>query len=62
MILEYILLLSAFAMIMFGTLMHTGSNSLIKAGPFLGARIERNLVTGNGFKLKDGSTESWLNP
>lgn len=36
--------------------------SFKNAGPLLGARIERNLVTGRDFKKADGKAESWIQP
>ncbi len=62
MILEYVLLLTVFVMLFFSTLMKSGGIALTKAGPLLGARVERNLVTGGQFKNKQGNREPWVKP
>jgi hypothetical protein len=61
MIIEYILLLAAFVMYFGATLWHAPGQSFKNSGPRLGARIERSLVTGNGFQ-KNGGPESWIKP
>lgn len=61
MLIEYVLLLAAFVMYFGATLWHAPGDSFKKSGPKLGARIERGLVTGNGFK-RDGGVEPWIKP
>lgn len=49
MTLEYVLLLALFAYFMLGTLIKGPLNSFENAGPKLGARIEKQLATGEPF-------------
>jgi hypothetical protein len=61
MIIEYVLLLSAFVIYIGAALWKAPGDAFTKSGPRLGARIERSLVTGNGFK-KDSGPEPWVKP
>lgn len=61
MIIEYILLLAAFVMFFGKALWSEPGKSFKDSGPRLGARIERSLVTGNGFK-KGSGPERWIKP
>jgi hypothetical protein len=61
MIIEYVLLLAAFVMYFGATLWHAPGKSFKDSAPRLGARIERSLASGNGFK-KGGGPESWISP
>jgi hypothetical protein len=63
---ELVLLLSIFAFLIFGAFMgDLGPIATFrKSGPKLGARIERNISTGDGFRdsLADGKGISWKGP
>ncbi|MGE0632997.1 MAG: hypothetical protein AB7O96_11350 [Pseudobdellovibrionaceae bacterium] len=58
MTLEYILLFSIFVLMLFGIFWNGPRESFVKSGPRLGARIEKNLVTGAGFQV-DGGVVRW---
>ncbi len=57
---EYILLLALFVFLMMGALIGGPENSFTKAGPRLGARVEKHLITGYGFGKSSGSGASPL--
>ena len=63
---EYVLLLGIYGFILLGAFVgDKGPGATFKdAGPRLGARVERNIVTGRGFL--NGSTQQpmvrWLDP
>ncbi len=62
---ELVLLLGLYAFLLLGAFM--GENGPIetfrKSGPRLGARIERNVTTGDGFRSSsDGKPVSWVKP
>lgn len=52
---EYILLLSLFVFIVMGALVTGPQNSFTNSGPRLGARVEKHLITGEGFGDSKGS-------
>jgi len=45
---------------MMGTIMKAPTRAFENAGPKLGARVERHLMTGDGFKGKDGNNNTWV--
>lgn len=51
---EYILLLALFVFLLMGALIMGPQNSFTKAGPRLGARVEKHLMTGYGFGKSSG--------
>ncbi len=54
MAIEYILLLSIFVLFLMKVI-YTGPNDAFKnAGPKLGARVEKHLITGDRFSLSEG--------
>jgi hypothetical protein len=57
---EYVLLLSLFVFLVMGALVGTPMNTFEKAGPRLGARVEKHLATGNGFGTVNGSSTAPL--
>lgn len=57
---EYVLLLSLFVLFMMGSIMKAPTRAFENAGPKLGARVERHLMTGDGFKGKDGNNNAWV--
>lgn len=62
---ELVLLLGLYAFLLLGAFL--GDNGPIetfrKSGPRLGARIERNVATGDGFRAsKDGAPVTWIKP
>jgi hypothetical protein len=46
---EYVLVLSLFVLLVMGTLIKGPNHAFENAGPKLGARVEKHLITGNGF-------------
>ena len=46
---EYVLMLAAFALLLMGSIMNGPVTAFSNTGPKLAARIERHLVTGDGF-------------
>ena len=61
MTLEYVLLMSVFALTLGGVMIKGPKDSFNTSAPRLGARVEKAIITGDGFKYK-GSRESWLKP
>lgn len=61
MTIEYILLVFLFAFFVMGKLISGPNNAFKASGPRLGARIEKQLVTGEGFHQK-GSALQWTEP
>lgn len=59
MTLEYALLLSVFVVLLFGVFWNGPRESFFTAGPRLGARVEKNLVTGGGFSPGGQGTVRW---
>ena len=57
---EYILLLSLFVFIVMGALIDGPQKSFTNAGPKLGARVEKHLITGDGFGQSQGTGTSPL--
>jgi hypothetical protein len=57
---EYVLLLSLFVTLMMGTLLRAPTAAFKNAAPKLGARVERHLMTGDGFKRKGGANNTWI--
>jgi hypothetical protein len=58
MTLEMILLVSMFVLFLMGALTSTPIKTYGDYGPRLGARIEKQLVTGDGFS-KNGNSVKW---
>lgn len=57
---EYILLLSLFATMVMSALITGPHTSFKEMGPKLGARVEKHLITGDGFGDSTGSGVSPL--
>ncbi len=57
---EYILLLSLFVFLAMGALVSGPQKSFTNAGPRLGARVEKHLITGDGFGQSAGNGTSPL--
>jgi hypothetical protein len=58
MTIEYVLILVAFAFFIMQALL--GPNLAFKEmGPKLGARVEKQLITGNGFSAQPGTRHQW---
>ncbi len=51
---EYVLLMALFVFIVMGALTSTPQRSFENAGPKLGSRVEKHLITGDGFGAKSG--------
>jgi hypothetical protein len=51
---EYVLLLALFVFLVMGALTSTPQLSFENAGPKLGARVEKQLMTGDGFGKSTG--------
>ncbi len=47
---EYILLMSMFVILLMSSIIKGPTTAFLKAGPLLGARVERHLITGDGFR------------
>lgn len=58
MTIEYVLLLTAMFMLVLKIFISAPSEAFQKAGPKLGARVERQLETGNGFR-PNGKPTQW---
>ncbi len=58
---ELVLLLGLFAFILLGVLTSTPKETFFQSGPRLGARIERQIIIGEQFKVK-GQTLNWAAP
>lgn len=61
MTIEYVLLLTATVFLILKAFMTAPTQAFANAGPRLGARIEKQLVTGGGY-LSDGVTSTWVPP
>lgn len=59
MTIEYILLLSLFVFIVMGTFMKAPKESFLNSGPRLGARVEKQLSTGDGFNYGPKGKLQW---
>jgi hypothetical protein len=59
---EVILLLCIFVFTLFGVLTQGPTNSFLKSGPRLGARVERQLITGDGFIAEGTAKNQWKRP
>jgi len=57
---EYVLLLALFVFLAMGALVKNPNRSFNNAGPKLGARVEKHLITGDGFGQSTGSGTSPL--
>ncbi len=63
MTIEYLLLLFIFVFVLMGTLVNGPRDSFLESGPRLGARIEMQIATGEGFKPKTtGGSNQWIVP
>ena len=64
MTIEYILLVFLFAFFVMGKLISGPSNAFKSSAPRLGARVEKQLITGEGFqiKVKGGGPLRWDQP
>ncbi|MEI7973389.1 MAG: hypothetical protein WCH11_03380 [Bdellovibrio sp.] len=56
---EYVLLLSLFVLLLMGAIVNGPYQAFDKAGPKLGARVERHLQTGEGFQSTGRSALRW---
>ncbi len=52
---EYVLLLSLFVFLVMGSLVNGPQKSFQNAAPKLGARVEKHLITGDGFGQSSGN-------
>ena len=59
MTIEYVLLLFCMFMIGLKFFFSAPMVAFRDYGPVLGARVEKHLSTGHGFKMQDGSTHRW---
>ncbi|MCE3009651.1 MAG: hypothetical protein LW875_03450 [Proteobacteria bacterium] len=57
---EYILLVSLFVMFLMGSLIAGPTSAFKTAGPKLGARVEKQLATGEGFKVDGRNKQRWV--
>jgi hypothetical protein len=55
MTLEYVLLLALFVLFLFRATFLGPAESFVNAGPKLGARVEKHLITGDRFSNDQGS-------
>lgn len=53
MIVEYIILLTFFALVVSSVIVGGLKGTFTNSGPLLGARVEKHIETGTGFKLGD---------
>lgn len=56
---EYIVLLSLFVFLMMGAIVKGPAQAFDTAGPKLGARIEKHLMTGDGFTSQGRTSLRW---
>jgi len=56
--LEYVLLMALFAFFLMGSIFKGPYGAFTNAGPKLGARVERHLITGDGFH-PGGQLQQW---
>lgn len=59
MIVEYILLLTAFVFMLMKVTYLGPAGAFEKSGPMLGARIEKHLITGRGFSEESSKSTTW---
>lgn len=59
MLVEYILLITAFVFILFKGVYSVPQQAFSKAGPKLGARIEKHLETGRGYENAIEGSPEW---
>lgn len=59
MTIEYVLLIVCFFMIGLKFFFSAPRDAFRDYGPVLGARVEKHLVTGHGFKAENGQPHSW---
>jgi hypothetical protein len=55
---EYVLLMALFVLLLMGSITKGPYGAFENAGPKLGARVERHLITGDGFK-PGGQLNQW---
>lgn len=55
---EYVLLMAAFVLLLMGSIIKGPYGAFTNMGPFLGARIERQMITGDGFQ-PEGKSVQW---
>lgn len=58
MTIEYVLLVSLFVLMLMGSITKGPKGAFENAGPKLGARIEKHLMTGDGF-APNGKKQEW---
>ncbi len=56
---EYVLVLALFVMFVMSALITGPHNAFKDAGPKLGARVEKQLATGEGFLVQNGRKVQW---
>lgn len=56
---EYVLLIVCFFMISLKFFFSAPRDAFRDYGPVLAARVEKQLVTGHGFKVQDGRSHEW---
>ena len=56
---EYVLLVGLFVMFLLTSMTKGPFGAFEGGGPKLGARIERHLITGDGFRTQDGRRVEW---
>jgi hypothetical protein len=59
MILEYVLLITVFVTLMMKVVFYAPGRAFHEAGPRLGARVEKHLVTGKGFSETSHFPQQW---
>jgi len=57
---EYMLLVILFVLFLAGSIKNGPYNAFQGGGPKLGARIEKHLITGDGFPQSPGVKEQWV--
>lgn len=55
---EYVLLLSLFVLFIMGAMIRGPNESFATAAPRLGARVEKHLITGDGFNRLEGGDQN----
>jgi hypothetical protein len=58
---EFVLVLSLFAAFIMGALVTGPTSAFREAGPKLGARIEKQMATGEGFLVDGRGKQAWEN-
>lgn len=59
MTIEYVLLLVSMTMLVLKIMISAPTDAFKKAGPRMGARVERQLETGGGFQPGGGGKTEW---